>query len=74
MLIAGVVAAVMVISAWLALVGMGIVALVVYGGLNAITALGIAAVVNVAAAAALYVAIRKMTRNLAFPKTIGGLQ
>lgn len=73
MLIAGVVAAVMVISAWLALVGMGVVALIEYGGLGAITALGVAAVVNVAAAAALYFAIRKMSRNLAFPKTVGGL-
>ncbi|MEX0899371.1 MAG: phage holin family protein [Gammaproteobacteria bacterium] len=72
MLIAGVVAAVMVISTWLALVGMGVVALVVYGGLTAIAALGIAAVVNAAAAAALYFAIRKMSQNLAFPRTVGG--
>ena len=73
MLIAGVVAAVMVISAWLALVGMAVVALIVYGGLSAIAALGIAAAVNLAVAAGLYFAIRKMSENLAFPKTVGGL-
>lgn len=73
MLIAGVVAAVLVISAWLALVGMGVVALVVYGGLSAIVALGIAAAINLVVAAALYFAIRTMSGNLAFPKTVGGL-
>lgn len=73
MLIFGVVAAVMVISAWIALVGMGVVALVVYVGLSMVAALAIAAAVNIAAAAALYFAIRKMSRNLAFPRTVGGL-
>ncbi len=73
MLIAGVVAAVMVISAWIALVGMGVVALVVYAGLSTVAALAIAAIANIAAAATLYFAIRKMSRNLAFPRTIGGL-
>ena len=73
MLIAGVVAAVMLISAWLALVGVGVVALVTYAGFSAVSALALAAAVNVAAAAGLYVAIRKMSRNLAFPKTVGGL-
>jgi uncharacterized membrane protein YqjE len=73
MLIAGVVAAVMLISAWVALVGMGVVALVVHAGFSAVAALALAVVVNVAAAAALYFAIRKMSRNLAFPRTVGGL-
>ena len=74
MLVAGVVAALMLISAWLALVGMGVVALIVYAGLSAVVALALAAVVNLAAAGGLYLAIKKMSRNLTFPRTVGSLQ
>lgn len=73
MLVAGVVAAVMLISAWLAIVGMGVVALIVYAGLGPVLALALAAVVNVVAAGGLYLAIKKMSRNLAFPRTVGSL-
>lgn len=73
MLVAGVVAAVMLISAWIALVAMGVVALVEYAGLSVLISLGLAALVNVLAAGALYLAVRKMSHNLTFPRTVGSL-
>lgn len=73
MLVAGVVAAVLLIAAWLALVGAGVAALMLYTGLDAVVAFTLAALVNVVAAAALYFAIRRMARNLAFPRTLGSM-
>ena len=52
----------------------GVVALIVYAGLSAVVALALAAVVNLAAAGGLYLAIKKMSRNLTFPRTVGSLQ
>lgn len=73
MLIAGVVAAVLAIATWLALVGAGVVALVAYAGLAPVVALLVAAAANGLAAFALYVAARRLSRNLAFPRTVGSL-
>ena len=73
MLIAGIVAAVLAIACWLALVGAGVVALVTYAGLAPVVALLIAAAANAIAAVALYLVVRRLSRDLSFPRTFGSM-
>lgn len=69
MVCAGVLIGVLLISAWLALLGAAVVVLIA-AGLSPPLALLLAAVVNVAAAGLLYLGIRRLARNLAFPATV----
>ena len=73
MLIAGVVAAVLAIACWLALVGAGVVALIEYAGVAPVLALVLAAVANAVVAFSLYLVARRLSRDLAFPRTIGSM-
>lgn len=73
MLVAGIVAAIMLVAAWLALVGAAVV-VAVGAGMSPAVALVLAAALNVAAAALLYLAIRKLAMHLAFPRTVRSLR
>jgi hypothetical protein len=69
MIAAGVLIGVLLISAWLALLGAAVVVLIA-AGLAPPLALLLAAAVNVAGAALLYLGVRRLARNLTFPATV----
>ncbi|MDB5800829.1 MAG: hypothetical protein JWL63_1768 [Rhodocyclales bacterium] len=72
MIAAGVVLAVLVVSAWLMLVAIGVM-LLVDSGVVIIAALLLAAAVNLGIAFVLFRAIRNMSHHLGFPATIRSL-
>lgn len=70
---AGVLAALLVVTAWLAIVAAIAVALIAAGVPTAI-ALLIVAIANIGGAVALYFMIRKLAHNLSFPATVRSLR
>jgi uncharacterized membrane protein YqjE len=73
MLIAGVLIAVLLISAWLGLMAAGIVWLVSLGFVAALAILG-AVAANLLAAGILYTFLRRRSRHLQFPSTLRSLR
>ncbi|MDB5815159.1 MAG: uncharacterized protein JWN23_2276 [Rhodocyclales bacterium] len=73
MIAAGVVLAVLVVSAWLMLVAIGIIVLVNSGGVGIILAMLLAIVVNLVIALLLFRMIHRASRHLGFPATLRSL-
>lgn len=73
MVAAGLLVGLLVLSAWLALLGAGVVVLVA-AGMSTAAALLLVALVNVAAAAALVFFVRHLAHNLSFPGTVRSLK
>lgn len=73
MVAAGILIGLLVLSAWLALLGAGVVGLIA-AGMHPAWALLLAAVVNLGGAAALYFLVRRLARNLGFPGTVRSLR
>lgn len=73
MVAAGILIALLLLSAWLAILGAGVVGLVA-AGMHPGWALLIAALVNLGGAAGLYFLVRRLARNLGFPGTVRSLR
>lgn len=73
MVVYGVAAAILLVSAWLGLMGAGVLWLIA-GGLNTSAALLLVAALNIAAAFVLYTMIRRSSQQLRFPATVRSLE
>jgi uncharacterized membrane protein YqjE len=73
MVVYGVAAAILLVSAWLGLMGAGVL-WAIAGGLNASAALLLVAALNIAAAFILFTMIRRSSQQLRFPATVRSLE
>ena len=72
MVVFAVAAAILLVSAWLGLMGAGVLGLIAFG-LHPSVALLLAVVLNIAAAFVLFTMIRRSSRQLRFPATVRSL-
>lgn len=73
MVAAGILIGLLLLSAWLAILGAAVVGLIA-AGMHPAWALLLAALLNLTGAAGLYFLVRKLARNLAFPGTVRSLR